>query len=305
MADYAAITIDGVMPYLTKITADPSSGALSLDETTSISAHFNEVVTLTGTVNFVLSSNSRTYQISSVADGLDENDNPVSQGSEVYTVLAGDLEASDLSISSINISGGGKITDAAGNEVAWFSNDGSENFTTITIEDNITTANYLQVVDLDGDSDEDIVITSAADDDVIWYQNDGSENFTKIMIDNKKLYHPGKIEIKNLRNVYNWPDNLVSFSNKFKNIENEIRSFLRKKMYNNKNVLKKNNEGKKIVKKLFEKVSKKPKKFLTLEKLKDGKHRAQFLIKELIDIKEEFKEYEDYALFDLLNLKKY
>ena len=45
-------------------------------------------------------------------------------------------------------------------------------------------------------------------------------------------------------------------------------------MYNNKNVLKKNNEGKKIVKKLFVKVSKKPKKFLTLEKLKDGKHRA-------------------------------
>ena len=75
-------------------------------------------------------------------------------------------------------------SDAAGNEVAWFSNDGSENFTTIGIENSITSANYLQVVDLDGDSDEDIVITSAQDDDVIWYQNDGSENFTKIMIDN-------------------------------------------------------------------------------------------------------------------------
>ena len=75
-------------------------------------------------------------------------------------------------------------SDAAGNEVAWFSNDGSENFTTIGIENSITSANYLQVVDLDGDSDEDIVITSAQDDDVIWYQNDGSENFTKIMIVN-------------------------------------------------------------------------------------------------------------------------
>ncbi len=91
---------------------------------------------------------------------------------------------------------------------------------------------------------------------------------------NNTLKNIKTYKIKNLRNVYNWPDNLVSFSNKFKNIENEIRSFLRKKMYNNKDVLKKNNEGKKIVKKLFEKVSKKPKKFLTLEKLKDGKHRA-------------------------------
>jgi len=91
---------------------------------------------------------------------------------------------------------------------------------------------------------------------------------------NNTLKNIKTYKIKNLRNVYNWPDNLVSFSNKFKNIENEIRSFLRKKMYNNKNVLKKNNVGKKIVKKLFEKVSKKPKKFLTLEKLKDGKHRA-------------------------------
>ena len=106
------------MPYLTRMTADPNSGALSLDETTTITAEFNEVVTLTGSIQFVLSSNAgTTLEIQTVADGLDANDNPVSQGSALYTVIAGDLEASDLSISSIGFSSGGKITDAAGNDV--------------------------------------------------------------------------------------------------------------------------------------------------------------------------------------------
>ena len=45
-------------------------------------------------------------------------------------------------------------------------------------------------------------------------------------------------------------------------------------MYNNKNVLIKNNHGKKIVKKLYSLISKKPKKFLTREQLKDDETRA-------------------------------
>ena len=41
-----------------------------------------------------------------------------------------------------------------------------------------------------------------------------------------------------------------------KNSENEIRYFLKTKMYNNKNVLGKNNKGKLIIKKLFNKINK-------------------------------------------------
>ena len=81
-------------------------------------------------------------------------------------------------------------------------------------------------------------------------------------------------KIKNLRNIYSWPDNIVIFSKKFKNIENEIKSFLRYRMYNNKKVLKKNNEGKKIIVHLFKKISKNPGKFITKDKLKDDKFRA-------------------------------
>ena len=57
-------------------------------------------------------------------------------------------------------------------------------------------------------------------------------------------------------------------------IEKEVRFFLRSKMYNNKKVLLKNNEGKKIVNKLFYKIKNKPKKFLNADQLKNDSNRA-------------------------------
>ena len=83
-----------------------------------------------------------------------------------------------------------------------------------------------------------------------------------------------KNKIKNIQNVYSSSNQIVCFSNKFKNIEKEIRLFLRKKMYNNKNVLIKNNNGKKIVKNLYSLISKKPNKFLNIKQLKEDKNRA-------------------------------
>jgi dGTPase len=67
---------------------------------------------------------------------------------------------------------------------------------------------------------------------------------------------------------------MVEFSDKVKNSENEIRYFLKTKMYNNKKVLNKNNEGKQIVKKLFNKIKKNPKKFIAKEQLFLDKYRA-------------------------------
>jgi len=83
-----------------------------------------------------------------------------------------------------------------------------------------------------------------------------------------------KNKVKNIQNIFNLPNQTVCFSNKFKNIEKEIRLFLTKKMYNNHNVLTKNNNGKKIVKKLYSVISKKPNKFLPRDKLKEDKTRA-------------------------------
>jgi len=45
-------------------------------------------------------------------------------------------------------------------------------------------------------------------------------------------------------------------------------------MYNNKNVLKKNDKGKAIIRKLFSNLSKNPKKYLNNNQLKNNKYRA-------------------------------
>jgi dGTPase len=67
---------------------------------------------------------------------------------------------------------------------------------------------------------------------------------------------------------------MVDFSDKIKNSENEIRYFLKTKMYNNKNVLGKNNKGKLIIKKLFNKIKKNPKKFISTKEITKDKYRA-------------------------------
>ena len=67
---------------------------------------------------------------------------------------------------------------------------------------------------------------------------------------------------------------IVDFSDNIKNSENEIKFFLRTKMYNNKNVLAKNNKGKIIIKKLFKKIKNNPKKFILKDQLAKDKYRA-------------------------------
>ena len=67
---------------------------------------------------------------------------------------------------------------------------------------------------------------------------------------------------------------MVCFSDKIQNSEKEIKSFLRNKMYNNKSVLRKNQRGKVIIKKLFDIIKSNPRKFLTKDQLTKDKFRA-------------------------------
>ena len=76
-------------------------------------------------------------------------------------------------------------------------------------------------------------------------------------------------KIKKYSDIINNKKQIVSFSNKFKSIEQEIKLFLRLKMYNNRSVLNKNNNGKKIITKLFLEISKKPKKYINNYQKKD------------------------------------
>ena len=55
-----------------------------------------------------------------------------------------------------------------------------------------------------------------------------------------------------------------------KEADSQIKFFLNDKMYNNKYVLKKTSEGKKIIKNLFNKLNNNPKKYIRNDLLKTG-----------------------------------
>ena len=99
---------------------------------------------------------------------------------------------------------------------------------------------------------------------IITYQiiRDSIDLMIKDLITNtKKNLKYNKID--SFRDINKTSSFIVNFSDKFKKFENEIRFFLRKKMYDNKNVINKNNKGKIIIKKLFQKIKKNPKKFIS------------------------------------------
>ncbi len=76
---------------------------------------------------------------------------------------------------------------------------------------------------------------------------------------------------KNIKDIYNTRFLLVSFSDKMKNFDFNIKNFLRERMYFSKQVLKKTNEGKKIITSLFSLIKKHPKKFIKQEFLNSKK----------------------------------
>ena len=81
-------------------------------------------------------------------------------------------------------------------------------------------------------------------------------------------------KIKSIKDIANSDQLLVCFSNSIQKSEKEIKLFLRTKMYDNKLVLKKNQRGKTIIKKLFGVIKSNPRKFLTKDQLTKDKFRA-------------------------------
>ncbi len=63
------------------------------------------------------------------------------------------------------------------NRIAWYENDGSENFTMHKITTSAVIANSVFAIDVDGDSDIDVLSASGNDNTIAWYENDGAENF--------------------------------------------------------------------------------------------------------------------------------
>ena len=82
------------------------------------------------------------------------------------------------------------------------------------------------------------------------------------------------LKIKSIKDIAKSDQLIVCFSDKIQNSEKEIRLFLRTKMYDNKLVLRKNQRGKIIIKKLFSTIKLNPRKFLTKDQLTNDKFRA-------------------------------
>ncbi len=71
-----------------------------------------------------------------------------------------------------------------------------------------------------------------------------------------------KMRLRSIKDVYKANSPIVCFSNKMNIFDFSIKSFLKENMYFNKEILRKTNEGKKIIKFLFFHIKKNPKDFL-------------------------------------------
>jgi hypothetical protein len=71
------------------------------------------------------------------------------------------------------------------NDIKWYKNDGSQNFSTVQIDTNINYVNEVVVADFNNDDDMDIVAVGQGSPwEIAYYDNNGSESFTKSVIDN-------------------------------------------------------------------------------------------------------------------------
>ncbi len=111
--------------------------------------------------------------------------------------------------------------------------------------------------------------------DIVVYQiiRDSINLMVKDIIKNS-INNIKKYKVKKMSDIYTNEKQTIIFSDKFLSIESEIKNFLKIKMYNNKNVMKKNNNGKKIIRNLFKTIIRRPNKYIKSSDLKKNKLRA-------------------------------
>ena len=84
-----------------------------------------------------------------------------------------------------------------------------------------------------------------------------------------------KIDPQSVNDIYKHNGLIVDFSDKMKNIDKQIKDFLKINMYNHKNVIVNTNKGKRIIKNLFEYLLKNHRKYINNELFKnDSKERV-------------------------------
>jgi PKD repeat protein len=74
------------------------------------------------------------------------------------------------------------LTEAADGEIAWFENDGHQNFIMHTIVEEYGYPSSAHASDVDLDGDIDVLATACVLDQILWLENDGIQNFTPHII---------------------------------------------------------------------------------------------------------------------------
>ncbi len=114
--DGVSLEIDGVRPTISSVTSSSADGSYSEGETINITVNFSESVTLsTGDLQITLETGDTDNTLAIAASDIISTTSAVG----TYTVNAGDV-SSDLSVSGIALTGGGSLTDAAGNAMSSF-----------------------------------------------------------------------------------------------------------------------------------------------------------------------------------------
>ena len=105
----------------------------------------------------------KTHKIPPYGEGTLQNKGPIS----VYSIDMDDDGDMDI------------LNGMFDNRIAWFENDGSQNFTEHNISTTTDVSRSIFALDIDDDSDIDVLSVASSDDKVVWFENDGSQNFTE------------------------------------------------------------------------------------------------------------------------------
>lgn len=105
--------------------------------------------------------------------------------SEPHTIS--DVAAGADSVTGADLDGDGDLdvlsASSLDDTIAWYENNGSENFNRHVISSTSDGAAFVATADVDGDGDLDVLTASTNDDTLAWYENDGHEAFTQRIID--------------------------------------------------------------------------------------------------------------------------
>jgi hypothetical protein len=110
-----------------------------------------------------------------------ENDGNSTPTWTKHTITSDFLYACDAYAIDVN---GDTFVDVVGagwdaEEIAWWENDGSQNFTKYTIASGLSGIWKVYATDINGDTFVDVLGADWTGDEIFWCENDGSQNFTK------------------------------------------------------------------------------------------------------------------------------